>query len=135
MVPSNGLVIYSQCEQAVTDTLEQGCWTPIENSVQKAQQDLCWFAEKLKEDGSEFTVYFKGEKQGTVSWNLIGDFNVDNGLMAIAAARHAGVPTHVGIEALAEFVNTKRRLELRGEVNGVRVFDDFAHHPTAISKP
>ena len=72
--------------------------------------------------------------QGTVKWNLIGDFNIENGLMAIAAARHAGVTSAVAIEALAEFVNTKRRLELRGEVNKVRVFDDFAHHPTAITK-
>ena len=134
MVPSNGLVIHPQSEQVVTDTLEQGCWTPIEISVDQQAQMSGWHAEKTIADGSEFIVRFKGDIQGTVKWNLIGDFNVDNGLMAIAAARHAGVPAHVGIEALAEFINTKRRLELRGEVNGVRVFDDFAHHPTAIRK-
>ncbi len=65
---------------------------------------------------------------------LLGDFNIDNGLMAIAAARHAGVPSHIAIEALAKFINTKRRFELKGEVNNIRVFDDFAHHPTAITK-
>ncbi|MDG1753044.1 MAG: UDP-N-acetylmuramate:L-alanyl-gamma-D-glutamyl-meso-diaminopimelate ligase, partial [Thalassotalea sp.] len=134
MVPSNGLVIHSQSEQAVSDTLSQGCWTPVEISTDRENSVQGWYAEKLMADGSEFVVRFKGEVQGTVKWSLIGDFNVDNGLMAIAAARHAGVPAHVAIEALAEFVNTKRRLELRGTVNNVRVFDDFAHHPTAIRK-
>lgn len=138
MVPSNGLVIHPENEQAITDTLSQGCWTPIELGmpINAENEDRLggWHAEKIVADGSEFKVTFKGELQGVVKWNLIGDFNVDNGLMAIAAARHAGVPAKVGIEALAEFINTKRRLELRGEVNDVRVFDDFAHHPTAIRK-
>ncbi|GLX78025.1 UDP-N-acetylmuramate--L-alanyl-gamma-D-glutamyl-meso-2,6-diaminoheptandioate ligase [Thalassotalea insulae] len=134
MVPSNGLIIHPQSEQAITDTLEQGCWTPIEQSVTEVEPLAGWHAEKLVADGSEFVVRFKGQEQGIVKWHLIGDFNIDNALMAIAAARHAGVPTKVAIEALAEFVNTKRRLELRGEVAGIKVFDDFAHHPTAISK-
>lgn len=134
MVPNNGLVIYPQCEQAVTDTLTKGCWTPVELGVDISTQKQGWSAEKITADGSEFIVRFKGEQQGTVKWNLIGDFNVDNGLMAIAAARHAGVPSHIAVEALGEFINTKRRLELRGEVNNIRVFDDFAHHPTAIRK-
>ena len=134
MVPSNGLVLYPENEQAITDTLSQGCWTPIEMGVDEHNSKNGWHAEKLKADGSEFIVRFKGEPQGTVKWGLIGDFNIDNGLMAIAAARHAGVPTHFAIEALAEFINTKRRLELRGTVNNIRVYDDFAHHPTAINK-
>jgi len=134
MVPSNGLVLSPKNESAITETLAQGCWTPKEFSVKDNDCNEGWHAEKVIEDGSEFIVRFKGEIQGTVKWNLIGDFNIENGLMAIAAARHAGVPSIVAIEALAEFVNTKRRLELRGEVNQVRVFDDFAHHPTAISK-
>ncbi len=134
MVPSNGLVLYPECETAITETLSQGCWTPIEKGVSEATKQNGWYAEKLNADGSEFIVSFKNEVQGTVKWDLIGDFNIDNGLMAIAAARHAGVPTDVAIEALAEFVNTKRRLELRGTVNNIRVYDDFAHHPTAITK-
>jgi len=134
MVPSNGLVLSPKNEPAITETLAQGCWTPTEFSVEDEYCNEGWHAEKLIADGSEFIVRFKGEIQGTVKWNLIGDFNIDNGLMAIAAARHAGVPSAVAIEALAEFINTKRRLELRGEVNQVRVFDDFAHHPTAITK-
>ena len=134
MVPSNGLILSPLSESYVQETLAQGCWTPTEFSVEKHKAQEGWLAEKVKQDGSEFDVFFKGVLQGRVNWSLIGDFNVDNGLMAIAAARHAGVPTKVAVEALAEFVNTKRRLELRGEVNQIRVFDDFAHHPTAIAK-
>jgi UDP-N-acetylmuramate: L-alanyl-gamma-D-glutamyl-meso-diaminopimelate ligase len=134
MVPSNGLVLSPKNEQAITETLAMGCWTPTEYSVGENNKLLGWHADKCVADGSEFIVSFAGEIQGKVSWDLIGDFNIDNGLMAIAAARHAGVPTAVAIEALATFVNTKRRFELKGEVNQVRVFDDFAHHPTAIAK-
>lgn len=130
MVPSNGLILSPQNEEAISQTLAMGCWTPTEKSY--CQQG--WQAEKLQADGSEFKVTFKGVEQGTVKWSLIGDFNIDNGLMAIAAARHAGVPSRIAIEALAEFVNTKRRFELKGEVNNIRVYDDFAHHPTAIAK-
>ncbi len=134
MVASNGLILSPLAETAITDTLAQGCWTPIEHSVKDDQQALGWSADKINADGSEYIVRFKGQQQGTVKWQLIGDFNIDNGLMAIAAARHAGVPSAVAIEALGQFVNTKRRLELRGEVNNIRVYDDFAHHPTAIKK-
>ncbi|AZQ85897.1 UDP-N-acetylmuramate:L-alanyl-gamma-D-glutamyl-meso-diaminopimelate ligase [Colwellia sp. Arc7-635] len=134
MVPSNGLVLSPKNELAINETLAMGCWTPTEYSVDNENKLLGWHADKCIADGSEFIVSFQGEVQGQVNWALIGDFNIDNGLMAIAAARHAGVPTAVAIEALATFINTKRRLELKGEVNQVRVFDDFAHHPTAIAK-
>ena len=134
MVPSNGLVLSPKNTPAITETLAMGCWTPTEYSVDNEDKLSGWHAEKCIVDGSEFIVSFKGDVQGRVNWALIGDFNIDNGLMAIAAARHAGVPSAVAIEALASFVNTKRRLELKGEVNNVRVFDDFAHHPTAIAK-
>ncbi len=130
MVPSNGLVLTPENELAVKETFNRGCWTPIEYS----HSANGWQVEKLSEDGRKFIVSFNGKEQGIVSWNLIGDFNIDNGLMAIAAARHAGVPSHVAIDALTEFVNTKRRLELRGIVNNISVYDDFAHHPTAIKK-
>jgi UDP-N-acetylmuramate: L-alanyl-gamma-D-glutamyl-meso-diaminopimelate ligase len=130
MVPSNGLILSPNNENAINETLAMGCWTPTEQSA----SDQGWQARKTVADGSEFVVIFKGEEQGSVKWSLIGDFNIDNALMAIAAARHAGVPTHIAMEALAEFINTKRRFELKGEVNGTRVYDDFAHHPTAIAK-
>jgi UDP-N-acetylmuramate: L-alanyl-gamma-D-glutamyl-meso-diaminopimelate ligase len=134
MVPSNGLILSPKNEAAITETLAMGCWTPTEYSVVEAEKFLGWHAKKCIADGSEFIVSFKGVIQGRVNWSLIGDFNIDNGLMAIAAARHAGVPSKIAIEALTSFINTKRRLELKGEVNQVRVFDDFAHHPTAIAK-
>lgn len=146
MVPSNGLILSPKNEQAISDTLAQGCWTSAEFSYDAVSTDDFseteqaklpvdgWQAIKLIADGSQFIVTFKGAEQGIVRWNLIGDFNIDNGLMAIAAARHSGVTTAVAIEALNEFINTKRRLELRGTVNEIRVFDDFAHHPTAIEK-
>jgi len=130
MVPSNGLILSPKNEVAINETLAMGCWTPTEQSA--CPQG--WQAQKLIADGSEFTVTFNGTEQGEVKWSLIGDFNIDNGLMAIAAARHAGVPCHIAIEALTTFVNTKRRFELKGEVNNIRVYDDFAHHPTAIAK-
>ena len=141
MVPSNGLILAPASETAITETLQMGCWTPVEYSVndQLAMKKQGWHAQKLVADGSEFIVRFTNqageeEVQGRVKWALIGDFNIDNGLMAIAAARHAGVPANIAIEALAQFINTKRRLELRGTVNDIRVYDDFAHHPTAIAK-
>lgn len=130
MVPSNGLILSPHNEVAINQTLAMGCWTPTEHSL--CQQG--WQAKKLVADGSVFEVLFNGVLQGQVNWSLIGDFNIDNGLMAIAAARHAGVPSHIAIEALASFINTKRRFELKGEVNHIRVYDDFAHHPTAIAK-
>jgi UDP-N-acetylmuramate: L-alanyl-gamma-D-glutamyl-meso-diaminopimelate ligase len=83
-------------------------------------------------DGSAFDVVCETEPVGRVVWPLTGRHNVCNALAALAAARHAGVPPAVGIAALAGFRNVKRRMELRGEVRGVRVYDDFAHHPTAI---
>lgn len=134
MVPSNGLVLSPKNETAIGETIAQGCWTSTEFSVDDEAMHEGWHAEKLTADGREFIVRFKGKVQGTVKWHLIGDFNIENGLMAIAAARNAGVTAPIAIEALAEFINTKRRLELKGEEQGVRVYDDFAHHPTAISK-
>lgn len=134
MVPSNGLILSPQSDIAIAETIAQDCWTDTEVTVDDSNKSDGWYGEKLIADGSEFVVSFKGKVFGTVNWNLIGDFNIDNGLMAIAAARNAGITPEVAIEALSEFINTKRRLELRGEVNGVRVYDDFAHHPTAITK-
>ena len=86
----------------------------------------------LFRSGSQFDVYFNDENVGQVNWNLVGDHNVSNALMVVASARHVGVTPDLACEALGSFINTKRRLEFKGEVNGVTVYDDFAHHPTAI---
>ncbi|MBD1557246.1 UDP-N-acetylmuramate:L-alanyl-gamma-D-glutamyl-meso-diaminopimelate ligase [Vibrio sp. S9_S30] len=127
-VPENGRIISPSNDVALENVLDRGCWSEQEKTGLHGD----WSANKIQQDGSEFNVIFQGEHVGTVSWNLIGDHNVDNALMAIAAARHVGVAPYLACEALALFVNTKRRLELKGEVNGITVYDDFAHHPTAI---
>ncbi|KLV02457.1 UDP-N-acetylmuramate:L-alanyl-gamma-D-glutamyl-meso-diaminopimelate ligase [Photobacterium aquae] len=127
-VPGNGRILAPKGVTAIDQTLEMGCWSELEY----IGDDGHWRAEKLDEAGSRFTVFLDGKAVGTVDWALIGDHNVNNALMAIAAARHVGVTPDLACEALAGFINTKRRLELKGEQHGVRVFDDFAHHPTAV---
>ncbi|MDN2669153.1 UDP-N-acetylmuramate:L-alanyl-gamma-D-glutamyl-meso-diaminopimelate ligase [Vibrio sp. 14N.309.X.WAT.E.F5] len=127
-VPSNGRIFSPKQDTAIQDVLSRGCWSETESSGELGD----WDAKKLVKDGSKFEVYFQGECVGTVDWDLVGDHNVNNALMAIAAARHVGVTPDLGCESLARFINTKRRLEFKGEVAGVSVYDDFAHHPTAI---
>jgi len=150
MVPSEGLVIANGEEKNVQDVLDKGYWTPTEYFSSALENEESsnhnnnndkkgWSVSYLKNDGSEFEVFFNegndraaNESQGIVKWDLLGKHNVSNALAAIAAARHAGVPVKQAIDALAEFKGIKRRMQLRGEVAGVRVYDDFAHHPTAI---
>lgn len=127
-VPSNGLAVVNAQECNLTDTLQMGCWTPVQTFNQGD-----WQAEYLQADGSEFKVCFQGEYQGTAKWSLLGEHNVNNALAAIAAARHVGVPVQHAIAALAEFKGVKRRMQVRGTVRDVTVYDDFAHHPTAIT--
>lgn len=130
-IPSEGLLVSNATETSLDDVLKMGCWTPVEG-FSSTDAAAVWSAHYLQADGSAFEVLFEGEKQGTVRWNELGAHNVNNVLAAIAAARHAGVPIAEAVAALAEFKGVKRRMQLRGEVNGVRVYDDFAHHPTAI---
>ncbi|WP_122082835.1 UDP-N-acetylmuramate:L-alanyl-gamma-D-glutamyl-meso-diaminopimelate ligase [Vibrio coralliirubri] len=127
-VPSNGRIFSPKQDTAIEDVLARGCWSETESSGEQGD----WDAKKLVKDGSQFEVYFQNECVGTVNWDLVGDHNVNNALMAIAAARHVGVTPDLACESLATFINTKRRLEFKGEVAGVSVYDDFAHHPTAI---
>ncbi|MGR5096420.1 UDP-N-acetylmuramate:L-alanyl-gamma-D-glutamyl-meso-diaminopimelate ligase [Vibrio maritimus] len=127
-VPGNGRIMAPKADKALVDVLGRGCWSEVEHTG----LDADWHANKLNIDGSHFEVYLHGEKVGEVNWDLVGDHNVDNALMAIAGARHVGVTPDLACEALGKFINTKRRLELKGEVNQVTVYDDFAHHPTAI---
>ena len=129
-VPGEGLVISPHQDDNMQQVLDQGCWTPLE--AFEADSDADWHAENLNADGSAFDVVCKGEVGGRVEWALTGRHNVNNALAAIAAARHAGVPIKASVEALGRFKNVKRRMELRGEIDGVKVYDDFAHHPTAI---
>ncbi|MDD5403238.1 MAG: UDP-N-acetylmuramate:L-alanyl-gamma-D-glutamyl-meso-diaminopimelate ligase [Sulfuricella sp.] len=122
-VPGNGLIVANGREASLARVLQRGCWTQVEKFG---------VADGWMIGGAE-TIAFKESFQGVLRWNLMGEHNRMNALAAIAAARHAGVPSDVGIEALGRFQNVKRRMEVRGVANGVTVYDDFAHHPTAIA--
>lgn len=125
-VPSNGLILANGQEESLQRVLARGCWTPVE----RFGIDTGWHADQC-DNGVK--IRFGEELQGTLQWGLLGGHNRSNALAAIAAARHCGVPPKVGIEALSKFMNVKRRMELKGVAGGVAVYDDFAHHPTAIS--
>ena len=126
IIPGNGLIVADGREESLRRVLARGCWTPVEYlGVEEG-----WNAVPAA-DGS-FEVRLRGQPQGVVRWELLGAHNRSNALAALAGARHAGVPVPVGIEGLGRFRNVKRRLEVRGAVNGITVYDDFAHHPTAI---
>jgi UDP-N-acetylmuramate: L-alanyl-gamma-D-glutamyl-meso-diaminopimelate ligase len=128
-VPGEGLIIGNGSDENVKDVLQTGVWTP----VQLFNDTSGWHAEKIKADGSAFAVYDKNEKQGEVHWNLLGEHNIQNALAAIAAAKHVGVLPKDAIAAMSQFKNVKRRLEVKGCEKSVTVYDDFAHHPTAIA--
>ena len=126
-VPRSGLVVANGADPALARVFELGCWTPVEHFGVSGG----WQAEAL--DADTFRVSFAGEEQGRVRWELLGQHNRANALAAIAAAKHAGVAAGAACEALGRFENVKRRMELRGTAGGVTVYDDFAHHPTAIA--
>ena len=126
-IPQNGLIIANGREDSIARVLERGCWTPVETFG----RDDGWTAGAPDADGS-FPVQLQGRVAGRVRWDLLGEHNRMNALAALAAARNVGVPVQLGIAALASFQNVKRRMEVRGTVGGITVYDDFAHHPTAI---
>jgi len=129
-VPGSGLLVAPGDDANLETVLGMGCWTPVERF--SLHGEATWSVAEASADGSRFEVVCGGKPAGRVEWSLTGRHNMANALAALAAARHAGVPPSVGIEALCRFRGVKRRMELRGEVRGVRVYDDFAHHPTAI---
>lgn len=131
-VPGDGLVIRPQGVDAIDELLDQGCWTPVTETAVDSAAARGWNAELLSADGSEFRVQVPGQQPVSVQWNHCGRHNVENALAAMAAAHHVGITLPVAAEALACFKGVKRRLELLGTVSGVAVYDDFAHHPTAI---
>ena len=121
-VPGNGLVVSNGREDSLQRVIKRGCWSPVEKFGTHDGWNI--------DDNNQVTL--NGKPQGTLQWDLMGEHNRMNALAALAAARHAGVPVVQGLAALAEFKNVKRRMEVRGTVNGITVYDDFAHHPTAI---
>lgn len=129
-VPSSGRIILPNHDQALMSVKHMGCWSEVE--YLDSEMGGNWSTEKITADGTQFSVFLNSAKQGEVKWSLMGDHNVANAMGAIAAARHVGVTPEIAIEALAEFKSIKRRMEVKGIVNDVTVYDDFAHHPTAI---
>jgi len=127
-VPGAGLIIANAGEASIERVLARGCWTPVEKFPDPAGWSLIHDA---KEAATE--IAFQGKVQGVLSWDLLGTHNQHNALAAIAAARHVGVTPAHAIGALQEFRNVKRRMEIRAVINGITIYDDFAHHPTAIA--
>ena len=126
-IPGNGRIVVNGRDTSLQQVLAQGCWTPREEFGTATG----WEAGAPDSEGG-FEIAWQGRAAGRLKWGLAGEFNRLNGLAAIAAARHAGVAPEAAIEALANFGGVQRRLELKGRVRGVAVYDDFAHHPTAI---
>lgn len=126
-VPQQGLVVANQ-QESLDRVLARGCWSAVE----RIDSASGWQVQHVDAQG-RFDVFFNGERQGNVSWDLLGEHNRNNALAVIAAARHVGVAPCIAIEALSEFKNVKRRMEVKGVVNEITVYDDFAHHPTAIA--
>ena len=133
IVPENGLIIAKQGDEQVSQVLEMGCWSAVEYFGEHVDaKDLDWGLDLLSDDFGQFNVLHHSEIVGKVSWELIGQFNAENALAAIAAANHVGVEPAQACAALLSLKNVKRRLECLAEVNQITVYDDFAHHPTAI---
>ncbi len=145
-IPANGLIVEPADDANVKQVLdERGCWTerqvfavlaaddPLPDAATASSQ---WLAVPRVADGSCFVVYQKQDdhwlESGRVNWSHTGNHNMKNALAALCAARHVGVPVEQGCEALSQFAGVKRRMEVLGTVNGITVYDDFAHHPTAI---
>jgi UDP-N-acetylmuramate: L-alanyl-gamma-D-glutamyl-meso-diaminopimelate ligase len=128
-IPASGRLIVNGADSALGRVLERGCWSEVE----RFGDDAGWRALDVEEgERHAFDVAFGAQRYGRLELPLAGAHNRANAIAAIAAARHAGVAPQLAIEALARFKGVKRRLEVRGERNGVTVYDDFAHHPTAI---
>ena len=122
-VPGNGLIVYNGREESLARVIHRGCWTPVEQFGTRDSWNI----------DTDNNITQGGNFIGTLHWELMGEHNNLNALAALSAAQHAGVPVAKGLAALAEFKNVKRRMEIRGVVNGITLYDDFAHHPTAIA--
>lgn len=131
-IPSKGTVIKPRDDKALNEVLAQGQFSKLEELALSG--DAAWRAELLDEAGQSFRVWHRGEVVCCVNWQLIGRFNVENALAALAASSHAGVSPVVAAAALEKFTPVKRRLEVKSDMHGVTIYDDFAHHPTAIMK-
>ena len=148
MIPSTGKIIMPAATISLEDTLAKGVWTPIWRTAvldsaadntnteeQTLKNNSDWQAELISADGGQFNISFTADEEatGVVNWSMSGIHNVNNALVAVAAAYNVGVDVKTACAALSAFAGIKRRMELIGDVNDILVFDDFAHHPTAIT--
>lgn len=131
-IPGKGVVLKPRNDAALNAVVEKGIWSRLEDMA--VDGEAVWRAELLDESGSSFRVWHQNKAVAEVNWSLIGQFNVENGLAALAASSHAGVDPQIAAKALAEFSPVKRRLEVKASRHGITIYDDFAHHPTAIAK-
>ena len=135
MVPRNGLVVANAGDANVMQVIDMGCWTPVERFAASVSGDTAWYVLAAPGgDYSRFTVMEGNRRIGDVEWPMPGRHNAENALAAILAARHAGVDFQSAVSALKAFEGVRRRMEVRGVVRDVTVYDDFAHHPTAIER-
>ena len=133
MVPRNGSVVANAGDANVMRVIDMGCWTPVERFAGTVASDTAWYAAAPPGgDYSAFTIMEGNRSVADVQWQMLGRHNAENALAAVLAARHAGVSVETAVSALKEFGGVRRRLEVRGVVGGITVYDDFAHHPTAI---
>ncbi len=129
-IPGDGLIISPASENHINAVLQMGCWTPVSQTAIDATAQ--WQARLITPDGGQFEVLFEGQSLGIVDWSLSGLHNVYNALSAIVAAKHVGILPEHAIQALLSFKNVKRRMEIIARLGHVTIYDDFAHHPTAI---
>lgn len=133
-VPGSGRIVRPRASEALDVVVAMGCWTPLETFAVAGDNDGAdWEARLLTPDAAELSILHAGQPVGHLAWGQLGRHSAENALAAIAAARHVGVPPAIAVDALRLFLGVRRRLELLGEIAGVRVYDDFAHHPTAIA--
>ena len=131
-IPLSGIAIKPRDDKALNEVFARGQYSRVEEIALSGKAD--WSTELIEENGSAFKVFHLGEEVAQVHWSLIGRFNVENGLAAIAASANAGVSPKIAAQALERFTPVKRRLEVKSNRHGITVYDDFAHHPTAITK-
>ncbi len=132
-LPSNGNIIVNADDANLTDVLNRGCWTPLVRFARFGNSDAEWQWQPLRNDGSAFCLYRHGQKVIECNWSMIGIHNITNACAAAAAANSFGIPVEKIGEAFASFSGVRRRMTLVGKARGIRIFDDFAHHPTAIA--
>lgn len=128
-IPGNGLIIKPADDVNLNEVIAMGCWSEVSDMG----PDSDWLATPVTDDCTCFSIHYRGKHQGDVNWNHTGHHNMNNALAAVIAARHVDVKPELACEALSGFRGVKRRMELLAEINDIRIYDDFAHHPTAIA--